>query len=52
MKNKEKELEKKYSILVKSDIEFWGIVSAMPTKSYTCLTNISEGYTVALYISK
>lgn len=42
----------KYPISVSSDKEFWGIVYAMPSGSYTCLTNLTEGYTKALYIDK
>lgn len=41
--------EIKYPILVSSDEELWGILYAMPTGTYTCLINLTEGYTKALY---
>jgi hypothetical protein len=43
------ENEKIHPIHVESDREFWGIVSAMPDKSYVLLENLSHGYTKVLY---
>jgi len=43
--------DEKYPIHINSDKEFWGILNAMSTGSYTCLTNLTMKYTNVLYVS-